>query len=284
MTSPALLALHPVRPGPRPQLLAVAHGSRDPRAADVLAHLIGRIGGLDADLDVRLAYIDHGEPSITAALTGPRQDAVVVPLLLAAAAHSKGDIPGALQQQRAVNPLSRLTYGRVLGPHPLLLRALEQRLTEAGVPPEAAVVLAAAGSADPEANADLSKAARLLWEYRGGRSPVEVAFAGATRPTVPEAVDRLRRLGHEEVAVAAYFLAPGRLLDRVYAEAAGCAVTEHLAGTGAVAQLVIERYAEALAGAAAVNCDCCVYRSAWPGHEQRVGAAQRPHPHPADRS
>ncbi|CAN5683072.1 CbiX/SirB N-terminal domain-containing protein [soil metagenome] len=280
MTSPALLALHPARRTARPTLLAVAHGSRDPRAECALADLVDGVRTLDVELDVRLSYIDHSEPSLSAALQAQRE-AVVVPLLLAAAAHSKGDIPGALQAARMANPLSRLTYGRVLGPHPLLLDALEQRLAKAGVPPEAAVVLAGSGSADPEANADLAQVGRLLWEHRRG-GPVEVAYASATHPGVAEAIERLRRLGHEDVAVAAYFLAPGRLLDRVHADAAGCAVTESLAGTEAVVRLVVERYAEALAGAAAMNCDCCVYRSAWPGHEQRVGAPQRSHTHPAD--
>lgn len=283
MTSPALLAPHPVRRTARPALLAVAHGSRDPRAEPVLADLAGRVRKLDAGLDVRLAYVDHSEPSVGAALADRTEGAVVVPLLLAAASHSKGDIPGAVQAARAKNPLSRIVYGRVLGPHPLLLRALQQRLAEAGVPADAAVILAAAGSADPEANADLAKVARLLWEYRGGRGPVEFAFAGATRPGVAEVVDRLRRTGQENVAVAAYFLAPGRLLDRVHADAGGVPVTKSLAGTEAVARLVVERYAEAVAGAATVNCDCCVYRSRWPGHETRVGAVQRPHEHPADR-
>lgn len=282
MNSLALIDLHPVRRSERPALLLVAHGSRDPRAAHVLTELVGRIEGFDAGLDVQLCYVDHCEPSLAAALGRRRLDAVVVPLLLAAATHSKGDIPGALQAARAANPLSRFSYGRVLGPHPLLLEAVQQRLDEAGVPPYAAVVLAGSGSADPEANADLAKAGRLLWEHRRG-GPVEVAYASATQPGVAETLDRLRRLGYEDVAVAAYFLAPGRLLDRVHADAVGGVVTESLAGTPAVARLVVERYAEALAGASAMNCDCCVYRSAWPGHEDRVGAPQRVHAHPGDR-
>jgi sirohydrochlorin cobaltochelatase len=176
----------------------------------------------------------------------------------------------------------RLAYARVLGPHPLLLGALARRLAEAGVGPSSAVVLAAAGSADPDANAEVARMARLLWEWRGGAAPVEAAFASATRPRVDAAVERLRLLGHTEIAVASYFLAPGRLPDTVAGLAAGLPVTAPLADSDEVARLVLERYTEALGGTFTGNCDTCVYRTPWPGHEHRVGAPQRVHPHPAD--
>jgi len=270
----------------RPVLLAVAHGSRDPRAAAALDRLTERVRRLDAECDIRLSYVDHTTPSLGQALAEVAeqgQSAAVVPLLLSAAAHSKGDIPGSILAARATYPTLRIGYGRVLGPHPLLLEALQHQLAVAGAPDDAAVVLAGTGSADPAANAEVAGLARLLWEVRGG-SPVDVAYASATSPTVPEAIARLDRLGHDRVAVASYFLAPGRLLDAVIAAAPGTTVTEPLADTEAVARLVHERYAEALAGTAAMNCDCCVYRTTWPGHEHRVGQPQRPHPHPAELS
>jgi sirohydrochlorin cobaltochelatase len=212
-------------------------------------------------------------------------------LLLSAAAHSKGDIPGAIAAARVRHPGLRISYGRVLGPHALLVEALQQQLTASGVAPESAIVLAGAGSTDPDANGEVAKVARLLWEVRPG-GPVEVGFASATTPTVSHALSRLRRLGYEQIAVAAYFLAPGQFLDGVKAAAIGPAgvaaadtvtVTEPLADTDAVARLVLDRYAEALAGQARMNCDCCMYRAPWPGHEQRVGQHQVPHAHPAER-
>ncbi|MBA2388684.1 MAG: sirohydrochlorin chelatase [Geodermatophilaceae bacterium] len=283
-TAPLLL-----RPPPRltrPVLLAVAHGSRDPRAADTLDRLVHRVRALAPDTDVRLSYVDHANPSIYQALdevAAQRQSAVVVPFLLSAATHSKGDIPGSIAAARTRHPGLTVSYGRVLGPHPLLLEALEQRLVEAGVPADAALVLAGTGSADPDANANVARMARLLWEVRRS-APVEVAFATGTTPTVTEALSRLRRLGHRKVAVAAYFLSPGRLLDAVAADANGVAVSAPLADTDHVARLLLERYAEAVAGHSGMDCDCCVYRTAWPGREQRVGQPQRPHAHPGDRA
>jgi sirohydrochlorin cobaltochelatase len=139
----------------------------------------------------------------------------------------------------------------------------------------------AAGSADPDANADVAKMARLLWEWRGGGGAVEAAFASATRPTLEEAIDRLGRLGYAEVTVAPYFLAPGRL--PLSTGSAGVRVAALLADTDEVARLVLERYAEAVAGDLRMNCDVCRYRVAWPGRRNVVGAAQQAHEHPADR-
>jgi len=267
-----------------PALLLVAHGSRDPAAAQTHARLVRLVGESAPGLEVALCHVDHTEPSVSGALDGfaaAGREVVAMPLLLSAAAHSKGDIPGALQAAAARHGGLRVRYAGVLGPHPLLLSALVGRLAEAGVDDESAVVLAAAGSADPDANADVARTARLLWEWRGG-APVEAAYASATVPTVAEAVDRLRRLGHDRIAVASYFLAPGRLPTAVRTAAGGLPVTAPLGDTRGVAALVLERYAESLAGHVAANCDTCQHRTPWPGREHRVGAPQQPHRHPAD--
>ena len=268
-----------------PVVLAVAHGSRDPAAAEAHNALIARVAAAAPGIDVRLAYVDHTPPSIGQALDRCAHEgtsAVVVPLLLSAAAHAKGDIPGAIRLQRRSGV--RISYARVLGPDPLVLRALTRQLARAGVPDSAPLVLAAAGSADPDANAEVAKAARLLWEWRGGAAPVEPGFTSATKPTVAEAADRLHRLGYPDVAVATYFIAPGRLQRAAARQAGDVPASSVLADTPELARLVLDRYAEALTGAPAANCDACVYRAPWPGHEQRVGAPQRPHIHPADRA
>jgi sirohydrochlorin cobaltochelatase len=272
------------RPGVAPALLMVAHGSADPAAAATHARLAVLVRDAAPGLEVGLAHVDHTAPSVAAALdahAAAGRQVVAVPLLLSAAAHSKGDIPGAIRAAARRHGGPPAGYAAVLGPHPLLLTALVRRLAEAGVGADTALVLAAAGSADPDANAEVARTARLLWEWRGG-PPVEPAYASATVPTVADAVDRLRRLGHDRIAVASYFLAPGRLPAAVRAAAAGLPVTEPLGDTGSVAALVLERYAEAVAGHAAANCDTCQHRAPWPGREHKVGTPQRPHRHPAD--
>ncbi|GAA3099920.1 hypothetical protein GCM10020001_015740 [Nonomuraea salmonea] len=192
----------------RVPLVAVAHGSRDPRAAATVAALLDQV-----PLDVRVAYLDHCAPSLGQALSGLRA-AVVLPLLLTEAYHSRVDLPAALNEARARDPLLRVSYGSTLGPHPLLLSALERRLGEAGVPagdPGTAVVLVSAGSSDARANGVVAETARV-WR-RSGWWTVTPAYASAARPTPAQAVTALRRAGAPRVVVAPYLLAP-RLLRR----------------------------------------------------------------------
>ncbi|NUU20896.1 MAG: sirohydrochlorin chelatase, partial [Streptomycetaceae bacterium] len=176
------------------------------------------------------------------------REAVAVPLLLSSAYHAKHDVPALLAAGRQLRLDVRTAPA--LGPHPLLLRALERRLREAGVrpgDPSCAVVLASAGSTDPQANAALTALART-WR-RTGWAAVGTAFASALSPEVGEAVGNLHRTGFTQVAVATYMLAPGRLPDRIahQATAAGArTVTLPLGDTPEAAALALLRYDEAL--------------------------------------
>lgn len=269
----------------RPVLLAVAHGSAEPAAAVALTALIDRVATLAPQLTVELGYVDHTPPSVMQSLSrlaAAGRPVAVIPLLLSAASHSKSDIPGAITAVRAAHPGASIGYGRPLGPHPLLLAALDRLLGEAGAGADTGIVLVAAGSADPDANAEVAKTARLLWEWRDGGGAVEAAYASATRPTVADAVVRLRRLGYEDVALAPYFLAPGRLPPA--GGSAGVRVAGLLGDTDEVARLVLVRYAEAVTGDLRMNCDVCRYRAPWPGRTAVAGTPQRPHKHPADQS
>ena len=243
-----------------PPLVVAAHGSTDPRAAATvtdLARLVrarARRAGLPG-LTVRAAYLGHALPSVPDALEALHGDgcsrAVVLPLLLTEAYHSDTDLPELLRAARRRLPGLRLAYGRPLGPHPLLLRALERRLAAAGAPAAAgaAVVLAAAGSSRPAANAAVARVAAAWRSARGGRAVVP-AYASAVSPTPGQAVAELRRAGAPRVAVAAYLLAPGVFADRVREQslAAGAdAVSAALGAAPEVADIVIERYVQAAA-------------------------------------
>lgn len=270
--------------GPRP-LLAVAHGTHDADGVRVVRALVDLAVRCRPGLVADVGFVDDASPSVRAALDawGPRAP-VVVPLLLTAASHSKGDIPAAVQRARQGG--AEVCYGRPLGPHPDLLAVVGERLAAAGAAPDAPVVLAAAGTADPAANAEIFATARLLAEARR-LAPVEVGFASATGPDVGQALDRLRRLGWPaaQVVVVPYFLAPGAFSRRV-AEAAAAAgtglVTAVLGAHPVLARLLLARYDEALAGDIRMNCDVCLYRTPVGGRRNAVGAAQRPHPHPDD--
>lgn len=282
-----------------PALLVVGHGTRSAAGVAEFARFVERLGGrLGAQgVDVAGGLIELAPPPLTEAtgalVAAGHRRLVALPLVLVAAGHGKGDIPAALARERLRHPGLTFAYGRPLGPHPALLSLVERRVDgaldgagRAGT----TVVLVGRGSTDPDANADVAKVSRLLWEGRG-YDGVEAAFVSLARPSVPEALERARLLGARRIVVAPYFLFPGVLPDRVAAQSRAFAadhpdldvrVADLLGDCDELADLVEERYHEALAGDIRMNCDTCLYRAALPGHEHRVGAPQTPHHHPHD--
>jgi sirohydrochlorin ferrochelatase len=221
-------------------LVAVAHGSRDPAAAEATRALLAEVRRQRPGLEVLESYLDHAGPRLTDVLAGlgtAGSPAVVVPLLLGAAYHSTVDIPAAIAAADA-----HVTQADVLGPDPLLLDALERRLGQVGVAPgdtSTAVVLAAAGSTDESAVRGVRDLAES-WQARGWWA-VEAAYASAAAPTVADAVAGLRARGAPTVAVATYLLSPGLFADTV-AGAGGDVTSPVLGDAPEVAALVLARY------------------------------------------
>jgi sirohydrochlorin ferrochelatase len=220
-------------------LVLVAHGSADPRAALQTRALARAAGGV-------ASFLDHAGPRPAEVLSGleriGHRSAVVVPLLLTSAYHGRVDIPAAL-----VGSQLDVALADVLGPvdgvvPPELLRALADCLTG----PFDGLVLAAAGTRDPDARETVSVSARALGERLG--VPCVAAFATSDGMRPAEAVARLRAAGARRVAMSAYFLAPGKLYDLAAAGARGAgavAVTRPLGASRSLAQLVRRRAAAA---------------------------------------
>lgn len=219
----------------RPTLVAVAHGSSYPQATHTVTALAHQVSRLAPVLDIRLAFVQHAEPSLPQALAEVGSDAVIVPLLLSAGYHLSTDIAEA-----ARNPARQVADP--LGPDELLVTALIRRLAEAGVPQGTPVVLAAAGSSDPQAGQQIAAQADLL--ARELDAPVTAAFAATGLPTVQNAVADLRASTGGPVAVASYLLAPGLFHDRL-AKSGADWVTRPLGDHPAVAALIIDRYRRA---------------------------------------
>jgi sirohydrochlorin ferrochelatase len=297
----------------RPSLLLVGHGSRSEAGVAAYWELAAQVRQARPDLEVGCGFIELAEPHLDEAidaLVGAGADCVaVVPLLLLGAGHMKNDGPAVLAEARRRHPSARFEYGRPLGIHPLVLAATEDRINEAlgsqpinGGPPAGAasgpstahqVLLVGRGSSDPDANSDLYKVARMLSEGRGLPS-VEPAFVSLATPSVAEGLERCRQLGATRITVVPYFLFTGVLVERIAVQARSWADAHpavsvvqggELGPDPRIVQLVLERHDEAMGGTAHMNCDCCVYRSALPGFESRVGApaggplASHSHPH-----
>ncbi|WP_049565131.1 sirohydrochlorin chelatase [Streptomyces sp. SBT349] len=244
-----------------PALLIVAHGSRDPRHAATVSALTARVRRLAPGPRVATGFLDFTVPGVDQALSrlyaeGERR-VVALPLLLSRAFHARQDIPAVLAEQRVRMPGLTIHQADVLGPGPLVLAALERRLGEAGAGLDAAdraatgVILASAGTSDPEALAAIGALARR-WRRSGGWGAVRTAFASAVAPTTAEAVRALRADGFARVAVAPCVIAPGRLPDRIEsgaAEAGADVVAPVLGAAPELARLLLRRYAAAAAGA-----------------------------------
>jgi len=241
---------------PEPVLVAVAHGSQDPRACATVGELMAMVAerarrrGLGAP-DLRTAYLGHAPPSlpqVMSTIEAGRQ-VRVLPLLLTAAYHAKTDIPRLLTRVASDFPRLQVCYGDTLGPHPRLLRALERRLAEEdpdGDRARTGVVLAAAGSSDPEANASIGRLASQ-WQDRAGWLAVRPAYASAADPSPAMAVTGLLQAGVPRVVVATYLLAPGLFADRIRTSslAAGAtAVSPALGACAEVADVLLDRFAE----------------------------------------
>jgi sirohydrochlorin cobaltochelatase len=281
----------------RPALLVIGHGTKDAAGVAQFGDLVGRVQAAVPYADVEGGFLELSPPPIqdaTARLVAAGHRSVdVVPLVLVAAGHSKGDIPAALRREELRHPGLTFRYARPLGAHPTLLAEAEARLL-AVVPreqwPDTAVLLVGRGATDPDANGEIAKTARLLQEGRG-IGTVETSFISLAEPSVPAGLERAGRLGFSRVVVLPWFLFSGVLPDRITLQAQQWAlqhpaVDVRVAGllgpTDALAAVVLERWTELEAGDLRMNCDTCAYRVALPGFEAKLGAPQTPHDHPDD--
>ncbi|MEV0250889.1 sirohydrochlorin chelatase [Nocardia sp. NPDC050712] len=232
--------------GTPPALIAVAHGSRDPRSAATMAAVVAEIAAVRPDLDVRLAFLDLSAPSVEqvvdAVAAQGHTHAVVAPLLLGSAFHARVDLPGLLDAARARHPQLRLTQADVLGPDARLIGALRDRVSEVLRPNPSrrlGVAVAAVGSSSAAANARTAEVARRLALRTGWHT--EICFA-TTEPTVTAALSRLRARGADELLVAPWFLAPGLLTDRLITAAPDLPHATVIGAHHALAAIVWDRY------------------------------------------
>jgi sirohydrochlorin ferrochelatase len=233
-------------------LVAVAHGSRDPRSARAIARLLEVVRARRPGLDVRASFLDLSAPRLGDVLAGLRGEVVVVPLLLGNAYHARVDVPAMIAEATARRPRLSVSTAEVLGPDHRLESVALDRLLATGVEvgdESLGVVLAAAGSAHGPANAAVSAVARR-WAVRHGWAGAVAAFAAAASPDVTTAIERLRARGATRFAVGSWFLAPGLLPDRIARQARaadpGVLLAEPLGAAAQLADLVLERYDDAL--------------------------------------
>jgi sirohydrochlorin ferrochelatase len=234
-----------------PALIALAHGSRDPRSARTVREIVAATKALRPDLKIEAAFLDHSRPDLDSVVdrlvARGHTEIVVVPLLLTEAYHARVDVPEVVQAAANRHEGLGIRVADVVGTDAALLAVLDVRLREAlresRVRELDALVLAAAGSSDALANATVARLARL-WGNRH-HLPTSVAFASAAPPSTGEAVRDWRRQGRRHVAVGSLFIAPGKLPDRaaeLALEAGAVAVSAPLGAHEELSRVILARY------------------------------------------
>ncbi|WP_167759461.1 sirohydrochlorin chelatase [Mycobacterium sp. PS03-16] len=231
-------------------LILTAHGSVDPRSAAVTRAVAGRIRRLRPWLHVEAAFLEKTAPSLADVLARTSDDPVVVPFLLADAYHARSDIPAVIEASN--RPVRQ---AGVLGEDPALLAVARHRLAEAGVSPddeELGVLVVAVGSSRAAANARTATVASAL--SAGTRwVGADTGFATGPYANLAGAAEGLRARGARRVVLAPWFLAHGRITDRVaeFAAAQGFRLAEPLGSHNLVAATVLDRFDAATAALAA---------------------------------
>jgi sirohydrochlorin ferrochelatase len=228
-------------------LILTAHGSADPRSAASAHELARTIRTLRRDVEVRVAFCEQNFPNLRDVLAATGRNAVVVPLLLADAYHARVDIPAMIAD-------ADVRQADVLGEDDRLVAVLRQRLTHAGVSQldsEVGVIVTAVGSSRPQANARTELVADHLVQHT--RWTATTAFATGPQPALAEAAGMLRAGGASRLVIAPWFLAHGKLTDRVaeFARAQGIPMAAPLGPHRLVAETVLDRFDEAVEDRAA---------------------------------
>jgi sirohydrochlorin cobaltochelatase len=277
-------------------VLLCGHGSRDPEAISEFELAAAGLRPRLPKFDFATGYLEFARPTIRDGLDllaarGARR-ILAIPGMLFAANHVKNDLPWEMNSFMAENPGIEVHLGRDLGIDPKLLRAAADRIAAAPSDTsldraETLLLVVGRGTNDPDANSNISKLARMLWEGMG-LGWAEVAFSGVAHPRVDAALTRAAGLGFRRIIVFPYFLFTGVLVKRIYAQADAVAAlfpniefvkALYLRDHEAVLDAFRERVGELGEGQPAMNCQLCKYRTQIIGYESDAGAPQTGHHH-----
>ncbi len=278
-------------------VMLCGHGSRNRKAVTEFANLSAQLKKRLPHYPVEFGYLEFATPIIRTGLDILKDKGVTrvlaVPGMLFAAGHAKNDIPSVLNAYAAQNDL-RIDYGKELGIDPKMMRAAADRIQEAidAAPHhvekhETLLLVVGRGASDPDANSNVAKVMRILWEgFSFGWG--EVAYSGVTFPLVEPALEHITKLGFKRIIVFPYFLFTGVLVQRIYMATDVVSANHpeveflkapYLNDHPAVVETFVERIEQIMSGDIAMNCQMCKYRTQVLGFEAEVGAVQESHHH-----
>ncbi len=277
-------------------IVIAGHGSRDPDGIREFEALMALVRARAPQHVVSHGYLEFASPTIDQALAanlaaGARQ-VVMVPGVLLAASHAKNDMPSEMLTFAQAHPEIDFHFGAPLGLHPLLLQLVQERIVAAESTSartvrrdDTCLVLVGRGTTDPDANGEVAKFARMIEEGMGFGAAY-VCYSGSAKPLVSDGLRAAARLGYARLVVVPLFLFDGVLVKRIYDAADALQQREpelevlkaaYLGVHPHVADVMLERAREAVAGRTETNCALCKYRVQIVGFEEQVGEPQRAH-------
>jgi sirohydrochlorin cobaltochelatase len=280
-------------------VMVCGHGSRDPDAISEFELVERAIRARLPQYDVASGYLEFARPMIRDGLEELKARGatriLAVPGMLFAASHVKNDLPWELNSFMAANPGIDVRFGRDLAIDARLLEAAAARIEAAERAAGGSIsradtllLVVGRGTNDPDANSNIAKVARMLWEGMGF-GWAETAFSGVAHPRVAAALKRTAGgFGFRRIVVFPYFLFTGVLVKRIYAETDQVAAlfpeiefvkAPYLKDHARVLDAFAERVTELEEGSPAMNCQMCKYRTRIVGYEDERGAVQQGHHH-----
>ena len=282
-------------------IMVCGHGSRNRNAAREFSSVAEGLRARYSDIPVEYGYLEFCNPVISAGLDALREKGVTkvlaVPGMLFAAGHAKNDIPSLLNTYQAENRGMVIHYGRELGIDLKMIRAAGDRIAQAIAAADAEhgavdrhetlLMVVGRGASDPDANSNVAKVMRMLWEGMGFGWG-ETCYSGVTFPLVEPGLEHAARLGYRRIVVFPYFLFTGVLVKRIYSYTDDVAARHpgiqfvkapYLNDHPLVLDVFQDRVGEILQGQAMMNCQMCKYREQVLGFEAEVGLPQESHHH-----
>ena len=278
--------------------MVCGHGSRDTGAVEEFQAVAKGLKERLPQYETDWGFLEFATPVIRTGLDALRargiRKVLAVPGMLFAAGHAKNDIPSVLNAYQTQNPELEISYARELGIDLKLIRAAGERVENAlqkagdGVSREdTLLVVVGRGASDPDANSNVAKVTRMLWEGLG-LGWAETAYSGVTFPLVEPGLEHATRLGYKRIVVFPYFLFTGILVQRIYHYTDIVAAkhpeiefikASYLNDHPLVLDAFAERVEEIRNGENNMNCQLCKYREQFLGFENEVGLRQESHHH-----
>jgi sirohydrochlorin cobaltochelatase len=289
----------PPLPYQRP-LLAIGHGTRNDRGRQTFLDFVSVYQQLDPSRPVIPCFLELTKPTILEGVeTCIKQgytDLTALPILLFAARHNKFDVTNELGRARSLNTRLNFSYGRHFGITPKIMELWRDRLQKLDRPEnnphniaraDTVLLFVGRGSSDPDANSDVYKLARIIWEGSNYKT-VETCFIGITHPRLEEGFQRAYLYQPKRIIVLPYFLFTGTLVEKIFEITAQQKLQRPdldfvcLPEMGIAPQLLEvlrEREIEAQLGQVAMNCEMCKFRLAVSQEQAIQGHHHHHHEH-----